>query len=618
MNKIAIIASTDRGLQLGILLRKEFDRSVLVSTRPIDESGAVFIRSIGNFLEEHFSSFDAYIFIGALGICVRSIAMHLDDKNTDPGIINMDEMGNFVQAVVGGHAGGANALCLKVAAITGAQPVITTSTDLQHIWSLDTLGNKYSWHTAGENMNQSISLFANNQPTALLLDLKDAGTAYLEKTKPSFVDVFYDDSCIDFAQYQLCIVVTYKQYSFPIPTVFYHAQVLNIGTGCRRNIEFPLFENSLREQITASGLVFESIQSIASIDVKHDEVALMEFSKKYKIPFITYHAGALNSMRVPTPSEVVMKKLGVHSVSEASAMLLSGNEELLVKKQKISLASGKKYTFAIALSRSVQRKAVIAIVGAGPGDPDLISVKGRQLLSEADLILYAGSLVPEALTAVAKAGAIVRNSASMTLEDQMTLMDEHYSRGHLIIRLQSGDPSIYGAIQEQMHIFDEKGMDYFIVPGISSFQAAAACLQSEFTIPELVQSIILTRGEGNTPLPEREKISEMARHRATMCIFLSATIAKTVQSQLLEHYPEDTPVAVLYRVTWQDEEVYTGTLKELADIIRRRKLTRTVLIIVGDAIGARKNRSQLYHPEHKHIFRTGKQANIKPKRIVKQ
>jgi precorrin-4 C11-methyltransferase len=200
----------------------------------------------------------------------------------------------------------------------------------------------------------------------------------------------------------------------------------------------------------------------------------------------------------------------------------------------------------------------------------------------------------------------VQNSAGLTLEQQMVLMEEHYAQGHLIVRLQSGDPSIYGAIQEQMTLFDEKRMDYFIVPGISSFQAAAAVLRSEFTIPEVVQTIILTRGEGNTPLPQREKLQEMAAHQATMCIFLSATIARHVQEQLLEHYPPDTPMAILYRVTWEDEKIFTGRLDELAQLIRANKLTRTVLIIVGVAIGARENRSHLYNPQWRHIFRTGK------------
>jgi precorrin-4 C11-methyltransferase len=603
MSNTAIIASTDKGVIIGMQIQKEFAKSVLVSTRLNN------IESIAGFLESNFTKFDNLIFIGALGICVRSIAPYLTDKKQDPAVINLDDNGNFVQSVVSGHVGGANELTLKLARAIGAQPVITTSSDLQQLWALDTLAAKFGWK-AGTELNHVISLFVNNKPTALLLDIKDKGTQYLEKTKPSFVDCYYDYQQIDFSRYELFIAVTYKQYNVNIPSLYYYAPVLNIGMGCSRDIEADLLEESFITQMHQHQLAVASVKALGSIDVKHDEVAFIKLAASLNIPFITYTADELNTQTAINPSEVVMSKLGVHSVSEAAAMLLSANKELILEKQKISLSSGRKHTIAIAIDKQVIRKAVVAIVGAGPGDAELISVKGKQLLEAADLILYAGSLIPEELTHYAKQGAIIRNSASMTLEDQITLMDEHYTKGHLIVRLQSGDPSIYGAIQEQMTIFDEKGMDYYIVPGISSFQAAAAYLKSEFTIPEVVQSIILTRGAGKTPLPEHEKLNEMAKHKATMCIFLSATIAKSVQEQLLEHYEPETPVAVLYRVTWKDEEVYTGQLKDLAQIIRDNKLTLTTLVIVGAAIGARKNRSHLYSPEWKHTFRTGKEVKI--------
>lgn len=603
MSNTAIIASTDKGVKLGLQIQKEFAKSVLVSTRLNN------IESIAGFLESNFTKFDTLIFIGALGICVRSIAPYLKDKKEDPAVINMDDNGNFVQPVVSGHVGGANELALKIAHAIGAQPVITTSSDLQELWALDTLAAQFGWKASSE-LNHLISLFVNNKPTALLLDIKDKGTQYLEKTKPSFVDCYYDYQQIDFSRYELFIAVTYKQYDVAIPALYYYAPVLNIGMGCSRDIESNLLEDSFKSQLQQHHLAIESVKALGSIDVKHDETAFIALADALNIPFVTFTADELNTQTAINPSEVVMSKLGVHSVSEASAMLLSNNKELIIEKQKISVSSGKKHTIAIAIDKQVIRKAVVAIVGAGPGDAALISVKGKQLLEEADLILYAGSLVPEELTHYAKQGAIIRNSASMTLEDQIALMDEHYAQGHLIVRLQSGDPSIYGAIQEQMTIFDEKGMDYYIVPGISSFQAAAAYLKSEFTIPEVVQSIILTRGAGKTPLPENEKLNEMAKHKATMCIFLSATIAKSVQEQLLEHYEPETPVAVLYRVTWKDEEVYTGQLKDLAQIIRDNKLTLTTLVIVGTAIGARKNRSHLYSPEWKHTFRTGKEVKI--------
>jgi precorrin-4 C11-methyltransferase len=609
MNKTAIIASTDTGVKLGMIIQKEFPRSILVSTRKSDD--VTEIRSISDFLENNFSKFDSFIFIGALGICVRSIAPFIKDKYSDPAIVNMDDAGKFVQSVLSGHAGGANALALSTAKAIGAQPVITTASDVQRIWSLDTLASQFNWKVkASIELNKIISLFVNKERTALLLDIKDKGTQYLEKNTPDFVDVFYNFDRIDFSIYNLFIAVTHKIYHTSIPSLYYYAPVLNVGMGCSRDIETDLLEASFSAQLLENDFSIDAVKALGSIDVKQDEVAFIELAKRLNIPFTTFTTDELNSQPVLNPSEVVMSKLGVHGVSEASAMLLAGNKELLLEKKKISLSSGKKHTIAVAMDKQAQRKAVVAIVGAGPGDAELICVKGKQLLQDADLILYAGSLIPEELTHYAKPTAIVRNSASMTLEEQITLMDEHYLRGHLIVRLQSGDPSIYGAIQEQMTIFDEKGMDYFIVPGISSFQAAAAYLKSEFTIPEVVQSIILTRGEGKTPLPEREKLNEMARHQATMCIFLSATIAKDVQTQLLEHYPEDTPIAVLYRVTWKDEKVFTGKLKDLARIIRDSKFTLTVLIIVGAAIGARKNRSQLYSPTYKHTYRSGKEVKI--------
>jgi len=598
---IAIIASTDRALQLAEKIGSVLPGAAVFSTRVGN------ITSVADFLTNGFHQYEAFIFIGALGICVRSISPFLKDKTTDPAVVNLDDHGHFVQAVLSGHAGGANQLAKQIARALGAQAVITTSSDLQDIWALDTLAAQYKWKAvAGEPMNRIISLFVNNHPTALLLDIKDRGTEWLLKTKPDFVDVFYDFKSIPQQKYALIIAVTFRKYEATIPVLYYHAPVLHVGMGCSRHIEADLLESSVKTQLLEQGLAPESVAALASIDIKHDEVAFLALSKNWNISFVTYTADALNTIQVANPSEMVMNKLGVHSVSEAAALLSSGNQSWLLEKQKITLASGKMHTMAIALAASAERKGMVAIVGAGPGDAALISVKGKELLQAADLILYAGSLVPEQLTHYAKAGAIVQDSSGMTLEEQIPLMEAHYALGHLIVRLQSGDPSIYGAIQEQMTIFDEKKMDYFIVPGISSFQAAAAVLKSEFTIPEVVQTIILTRGQGNTPLPEHEKLEEMAKLRATMCIFLSATISRRVQAQLLEHYPPDTPLAVLYRVTWEDEKIFTGRLDELVSIIRSNKLTRTVLIVVGAAIGARQNRSHLYNPAWKHIFRTGK------------
>ena len=607
MKKIAIIAVTEKGLDKALTIQQEFPKSLVITTLQSDNGNVSTVTAVSDYLKDNFAKLDGICFVSALGICVRLIAPYIQDKNTDPAVISVDDLGLNVQSVLSGHKGGANDFSLKIASVLGANPIISTSSDVQNIWALDTIGSQFDWLTeSSASMTKTMALFVNNKPTALLLDIKDKGTLHLEKTVPSFVSVFYNEAEIDYPQFELFIAVSYKIYETIIPSLFFIPKVLSVGSGCSKTLDFSLFQDTFKEKLATKGLHFSAIKNFGSIDIKAEQQAYLDFSKTNNIPFSTFTSEEIKTITIPNPSEMVQSKIGVDGVSESSAMLLSGNDELLVEKQKIHLDNSNKFTFSVALDINVTRKTAIAIIGAGPGDEELITVKGKAYLENADCVLYAGSLIPEEMTNWCKPEAVVRNSAMMTLEEQVSIMQEHYKKGNSVVRLQSGDPSLYGAIQEQMTIFDELKMDYFIVPGISAFSAAAAVLKSEFTIPEVVQSIVLTRGEGKTPMPNKESIRAFAATNATMCIFLSAGIAKKVQGQLLEHFDPTTPVAVMYRISWKDEEIYQGTLENLAQIVKDSKKTRTVLIIVGHAIGARKNRSQLYNPEWKHIFRTNK------------
>ena len=607
MKKIAIIAVTEKGLEKALIIQKEFPKSLVITTLSSSDKNVSTISSISNYLTDNFLKLDGICFVTALGICVRLIAPYIQDKNTDPAVISVDDLGLNVQAVLSGHKGGANDFALKVASVLGANPIISTSSDVQNIWALDTLGNQFDWQVATSlSMNKTMALFVNNKPTALLLDIKDKGTQHLEKTVPNFVTVFYEETEIDYTQFELFIAVSYKVYTSTIPSLFFIPKVLSVGSGCSKQLDSVLFETTLKEELKSRNIHFSAIKNVGSIDIKAQQQAYLDFSTKNNIPFSTFTSDEIDTITVPNPSEMVQSKIGVDGVSESTAMLLSGSKNVLIEKQKIHLENGEKFTFSIALDVKAERRTAIAIIGAGPGDEELITVKGKAYLENADCVLYAGSLIPEEMTNWCKPGAVVRNSAMMTLEEQIAVMQEHYKKGNAIVRLQCGDPSLYGAIQEQMTIFDELEMEYFIVPGISAFSAAAAVLKSEFTIPEVVQSIVLTRGEGKTPMPSKENIAAFAATNATMCIFLSVGIAKKVEAQLLEHFDADTPVAVMYRISWKDEEIYQGKLENLAKIVKDSKKTRTVLIIVGHAIGARKNRSQLYSPDVKHIFRTNK------------
>ena len=247
---------------------------------------------------------------------------------------------------------------------------------------------------------------------------------------------------------------------------------------------------------------------------------------------------------------------------------------------------------------------MIYFIGAGPGAPDLITVRGQRLLEQADVVIYAGSLVNPALLDTTKPDCVIYNSASMTLEEVLQVMYSAEQEGKLTVRLHTGDPSIFGAVREQMDQLDKKGITYESVPGVSSFLGAASSLNAEFTLPDVSQTVILTRMSGRTPVPEKESIESLAAHHATMAVFLSAGMLGELSRRLISGgYQEDTPAAIVYKATWPDEiRVHTvvGSLEQAA---RKYGISKTALILVGDFLGSEYSRSKLYDPAFSHEFR---------------
>lgn len=248
---------------------------------------------------------------------------------------------------------------------------------------------------------------------------------------------------------------------------------------------------------------------------------------------------------------------------------------------------------------------MVYIVGAGPGDPDLITVKGEQLLRNADVVIWAGSLVNPEILKKTKRGCCVYDSAFMTLEEVLNVVKTAHAEGKTIVRLHTGDPAIYGAIKEQMDILDELEIPYEIVPGVSSLFGAAAALKAEFTLPGVTQSVIITRLSGKTPVPERERLAELSRHGATMAIFLSVSMIGDVVKDLLQGgaYTEQTPAAVVYKATWSDELILRGNLGNIANLSASQNLKRTAIILVGEFLSAAYERSKLYDPAFSTMFR---------------
>lgn len=559
---------------------------------------------IKDFNENLFLSSQVLIFVGALGVCVRMIAPFIKDKHTDPAVVCADSIGRNVIAVLSGHIGGANEICSEVAHILGANPIITTQSDNTGYWALDTLSKRFGWicDADHEAMNRAISTLVNGEPVALLLDIRDNGTDMMEGSLPKNVKLI--KSIEEAEGCKMIIAVTPYIYHSDLFILYFRPRVLSLGVGCRRDCPPDGIVDYIEQTLKDNDIALSAIKTVATIDIKKDEAVVAALAKWKNVQFCKiYTPDELKDIPVPNPSEKVLEVTGVAGVAEGCALKASDGGKLILEKQKVKLSEGADFTFAVSIKRRSLRGGHIEIVGAGPGDPDLVSVRGRKFLERADLILYAGSLVPKELTFCAKPGCTVRSSASMNLEEQFELMKEFYDRDKLVVRLHTGDPCIYGAIQEQMAFFDRYGMLYHITPGISSFQAAAAALRSQFTIPEKVQTIILTRGEGRTPMPEKEQLHKLAASQSTMCIYLSAGIVDEVQKELLIAYPPETPVAACYKLTWKEEKIYRGVLKDLARIVHENNLTLTTLLVVGDAIDNREGLSRLYDDSFKHLFR---------------
>lgn len=247
---------------------------------------------------------------------------------------------------------------------------------------------------------------------------------------------------------------------------------------------------------------------------------------------------------------------------------------------------------------------MVYFVGAGPGDPELITVKGRGVLEKADLVIYAGSLVNPELLRWTKEGCRIFNSAEMTLEDVITLITESIAAGETVVRLHTGDPSIFGALREQLDELDRRGIPYEIIPGVSSFCAAAAALHTEYTLPGVTQTVILTRMEGRTEVPGREAIADLARHRATMIIFLSVQFLRELVEALKKEYPANTPAAVVYRASWPEQKIIRSALETIVELVEKEPVKKTALVVVGDFLGNDYQLSRLYDRSFSHGYRS--------------
>jgi precorrin-4 C11-methyltransferase len=626
--KIALIAVTRRGVEQARLLRRRL--RVGEVHRPNRYGPAehpwelTFDGPLSDQVPQLFADSEQLVFFLAAGAVTRLVAPCLVSKDTDPGVLALDEAGQFVIPLLSGHQGGANAFARTVAGCLGATPVITTASDVIGGLSLDVLAEEFGWTAEPrERLKEAALALVDGAPVAIIQEIGRPGEWLDERPLPDNVTFARDSSPLSRRQFAYVVWISDRSSDIAAGpnterVLWLRPRSLALGVGCERGISTAALEDGLSRFLAESGFAGASVGTVASVDLKADEAAIGEVARRRGWHTVFYGAAELAGVTgLPNPSEVVSRCVGTPGVAEPAALLAAGARQLLVEKQVLtSPLAPQRMTFALARSAALEgpgrRAGTVVFVGAGPGDPDLLTLKAHRAIGRADVVVYAGSLVPEEVLRHAPATAVLHNSAPLTLEEVMAILIPAAHAGKQVVRLHSGDTSLYSAIQEQMTRLDEAGLDYEVIPGVSSFQAAAAALKAEFTCPEVAQTVILTRAEGETPMPDGESLAALARHRATLCVFLSARLVERVQEQLLAAYPPDTPAAILYRVSWPDEKVVLTDLRHLAEEVRRHKLSRTTLIVVGAAISRRRNRSRLYDKGHGHIFRGRERDEASP------
>jgi precorrin-4 C11-methyltransferase len=622
---IALVAVTRRGVEQARLVRQRLRAGEVYRPArygPVDHGWeSAFTGTLSDHVGDLFAHYGQIVFFLAAGAVTRLIAPYLRSKQTDPGVLAIDEAGHFVIPLLSGHKGGANAFARTVAGCLGATPVITTASDLVGGLSLDLLEERFGWMAIPhERLKPAARALVDGEPIGVVQEVGAAGSWLdLQELPPNVECVRSAEELVEKA-YRFVLWITDRHVTDhggidERCILWYRPKSLVLGVGCERGISAAALDDGLNRFLSDHGYCRDGIGTLASVELKADEDGLLEWARGHGWDTRFFSADTLAAVPAPSPSDVVARCVGTPGVAEPAALLATGADKLLVNKQVVtSPLAPQRMTFALARNAVYQQPAdrsagKVTFVGAGPGDPELLTLKGRRALASADVVVYAGSLVPEPVLGHASPTAALHNSAPLTLEEVMDRLIAAVRAGKRVVRLHSGDTSLYSAIQEQMTRLDEVGIDYEVIPGISSFQAAAAALTAELTLPEVVQTVILTRTAGETAMPVDEALADLARHQATLCIFLSARLADSVQAQLLSAYPPETPTAILYRVSWPDEKIIRTELRGLAEEIRRHKLTRTTLILVGAAVGGRRNRSRLYDGAHGHIFRKRRVAD---------
>jgi precorrin-4 C11-methyltransferase len=624
--KIALWSITKHGMDIGAQLKRAFPEATWFVPRKFEDAAQgrarVYEKLLSRVIAEEFHRHETHVFVISLGAVLRMIAPLLKDKKQDPAVVVVDDRAQYAISALSGHVGRANEFTEKVAAILDARSVVSTASDVGQTLPVDILGRDFGWTLENEAAVTAVSAsVVNEEKLAFIQECGERNWWAHDRTLPDHIHLFDAweewETREDRDSFKAVLWVSdrvlpeARWHPFRERLVIYRPRSLVVGTGCNRDTPYEEIRSGIESTLQAAGLSPLSVRAFASIDRKKDEKAYQRLEREWRRPFLFYPKEALAAAPIARPSKTVEKHVGTPGVAEPAALLASGASGLLSEKIKFAnmttalarcpfpgalLPKARETEFSIKPGR-------VYIVGAGPGSSDLLTLRAAALLGRADLVLFTGSLVPRRVLEHCPRHCEKIDSKGLDLESITRLLVGAARNNKVVLRLHTGEPSIFGATLEQCDIFRQAGVPFEIVPGISSFQAAAARLKAEFTIPEVSQTLIISRAAGRTPVPAAEELKELGRHASTLVLYLSAGLGEKVQRDLLENYAPQTPAAICYRVSWPDEKIIRCELRELAASLERHGIDKHALIIVGPGLKSHGTKSRLYAADFSHRFR---------------
>ncbi|MFA8449461.1 MAG: cobalamin biosynthesis protein [Bacteroidales bacterium] len=581
MSKTAIFSTSESGNNLAKKISEEFGFTDIFTVK--NSSDYFHIDSFSEFVEWTFDEYKEIVLIGDLVDSVCHLSPYLSKADADLLILNIDINGDYVQILKTDKSGKANFRALTLAGITSGEAILSTQAKASKDWELETLADRFDWEMDVFGDIESVTaLFRKRVKVALLLETRDSGSAYLERTCPSFADIFYhkEDVCED--DYEMLIAVSPLLHHFAKPTIIFRPKVLTLGMGCHKDFPEGYLVQDIRNRLKEFGVSYKSVRAISTSENRAQESALLELSGAFHAEYKSFSANLLNRIEIPNPSEVILKHTGYRGVAESASLAACKSNSLVIEKQNDKSSGCNQYfTWSLAIDQLYLRKGQLEVIGVGPGDIDLLSVHGKYLIERADMILYSQNTIPEELIQISKKGAALRSTDKLDQKQIVELVYSFYKRGLMTVWLLPGDACLFNNIQNQLNSFSDFGLEYRITPGVSVFQSIESKMRSKYLMKTDQEEFLLYRINSLNLESQKTSIMEGANEFLNICIHADRNVVPDLHSFLQDIYGESAHVVISTQSIEFGVELHCCELKDMAKVYHKNITGEAVILRIG-------------------------------------